>query len=59
MHATGQMTRCQMMQRKTFNNVKFGNIVHFSGKKYYKKFGYFANFSGKNHVKFGHFVNFS
>jgi len=24
-----------------------------------KKFGYFDNFSGKSHVKFGHFVNFS
>jgi len=24
-----------------------------------KKFGYFANFSGKNQVKFGHSVNFS
>ena len=24
-----------------------------------KKFGYFANFSDKNHVKFGHFVKFS
>ena len=24
-----------------------------------KKLRYFGNFSGKNHVKFGHFVNFS
>jgi len=27
--------------------------------KCYKKLGYFDNFSGKNHVKFGQFVNFS
>ena len=24
-----------------------------------KKLGYFDNLSGRNHVKFGHFVNFS
>ena len=30
----------------------------FSGKNRVK-FGHFVNFSGKYHVKFGHFVNFS
>jgi len=32
------------------------NFVNFSGK--YEKIGYFDNFSGKNHVKFGHFADF-
>ena len=31
---------------------------YFSGKNHVK-FGHFANFSGKYHVKFGHIVNFS
>ena len=36
------------------NQVKFGNFVHFRANII--KVGYFDNFWGKNHVKYGHIM---
>jgi len=48
---------CKIQAFSGKNHVK-GNFVNFSG-KYHKNWSILIIFSGKSHVKFGHFVNFS